>query len=229
MRLNGMNRLHAIVAPAGVVLSLLLVAAPLAAQSSMPPGKGTAFKDTSPIKPPAGAPIAIYEFEDMECPACARAFPMVHQAVEHYKIPLVRHDFPLGPSHPWSFEAAVDARYFQDKVSPRAADEYRGAVFAAQINISNKEDLLNFTRRFFQSHGMQMPFVVDPTGQLAKEVREDRALGDKVGLNETPTIFVCTQNNWVQIMDPTLLPQTIEMIEAKIKVATPVQKKPAGH
>jgi protein-disulfide isomerase len=228
MRLTTMNMLRAIVAPAGVLLSLFVAAAPLTAQSAVPPGKGNSFKDTSMIKPPQGAPIAIFEFEDMECPACARTFPIVHQAVDHYKIPLVRHDYPLGPSHPWSFEAAVDARFLQDKVSPKAADEYRGAVFAAQINIANKEDLMNFTRRFFQSHGMQMPFVVDPSGQFAKEVREDRALGDKLGVSETPTLFVCSQTGWVQIMDPSLLFQTIEAVEAKISAA-PVKKKVAAH
>jgi protein-disulfide isomerase len=222
-----MNRLRIVALAAGVVLPSLFAVSPLAAQSSAPPGKGNTFKDTSPVKPPPGVAIAIYKFEDMECPACARAYPFVHQAVERYKIALVRHDFPLGPSHPWSFDAAVDARFLQDKVSAVAADDYRGAVFAAQTNIANKEDLLNFTRRFFQQHGMQMPFVIDPAGQFAKEVRDDRALGDKVGVSETPTIFVCTQTSWVQIMDPTLLNQTIEAVEAKLSAAE--KKKAAGH
>ena len=76
-----------------------------------------------------GAKVAIFTFEDLECPACSRAFPIVQGAVEHYKIPLVRHDFPLK-MHIWSFDAAVNARYLQDKVAPKTAEEYRGAVFA---------------------------------------------------------------------------------------------------
>ena len=46
------------------------------------------YKDTSVLKPPAGARVAIYDFEDLECPACAHAFPIVHAAVERYHIPL---------------------------------------------------------------------------------------------------------------------------------------------
>ena len=42
------------------------------------------------LVPPAGRRFAIMEWEDLECPACAHAFPFVHMAVDHYKIPLVR-------------------------------------------------------------------------------------------------------------------------------------------
>ena len=108
------------------------------------------------------------EFQDLKCPACAHAFPIVHAAVAHYNIPLVAQDFPL-PGHIWSTEAAIWARYLQDKVSLKMADEYRGAVFAAQAGIASKDDMLSFTRQFFQTHGLQMPFVPDPTGQLPRK------------------------------------------------------------
>jgi len=148
-------------------MTLSFAAAPLMAQRSAPAGSGETFKDTSMLKPPAGAKIAIYELEDLECPACAHAFPIVHAAAAHYNIPIVRRDFPLL-QHIWSFDAAVWARFLQDKVSPKTADEYRGAVFAAQTGIASKDDMLNFTRRFFQTHGLQLPFVPDPTGQFKK-------------------------------------------------------------
>jgi len=35
-----------------------------------------------------------------------RAAPLVAEASRTYKIPLVRHDFPL-PMHPWAYDAAV--------------------------------------------------------------------------------------------------------------------------
>ena len=92
------------------------------------------------LKPPAGAKVAIYKFEDLECPACSHAYPIVHAAADRYKIPIVRHDFPLK-MHIWSRDAAITARYLQDKVSPQAAEEFRGAVFAAQTSIASKEDL----------------------------------------------------------------------------------------
>jgi protein-disulfide isomerase len=186
-----------------------LLTLPACAQFSAPPGQGNTFKDTSMVKPPAGARVAIYEFEDLECPACARAFPIVHAAIEKYKIPLVRHDFPLK-MHIWSRDAAIIARYIQDKISPEAAEEYRRAVFANQTAIATKEDLQNFTQRYFQSHGRTMPFVVDPSGRFAAEVEADYTLGERIGLSQTPTIFVVTPKHWTQIMDPNLLYQTID-------------------
>ena len=93
-------------------------------------GQASAFKDTSLLKPPAGAKVAIVEWEDLECPACAHAFPLVHQAIDHYHIPLVRYDF-LIPGHIWSKQAAVNARYLQDKVAADLATEYRREVFAS--------------------------------------------------------------------------------------------------
>ena len=226
-----MSRLRSMGVAAVVAMTLPFAAAPLMAplmaQRAAPPGTGETFKDTSMLKPPAGAKIAIYELEDLECPACAHAFPIVHAAAAHYNIPIVRRDFPLQ-QHVWSFDAAVWARYLQDKVSPKTADEYRGAVFAAQTGIASKDDMLNFTRRFFQTHGLQLPFVPDPTGQFKKEVEADRTLGERLGVQYTPAIIVCTQHEWVHVTDISLLYQTIDELEAKVAAEAPV-RKPVHH
>ncbi|QMV18582.1 thioredoxin domain-containing protein [Granulicella sp. 5B5] len=176
-------------------------------------GQVSSFKDTSMLKPPPGARVAIIEWEDLECPACAHAFPLVHQAIAHYHIPLVRYDF-LIPGHMWSKQAAVYARYIQDKVSPDIATEYRREVFASQFRIASQDDLVKFTQQFFAAHGKQMPFVVDPTGELLKQVEADRNLGDKLGLNETPTIVIVTPKGWIQVKDVSDLYQAIDQAEA---------------
>jgi protein-disulfide isomerase len=187
-------------------------------------GTVSAFKDTSMLRPPAGAKVAIIEWEDLECPACAHAFPLVHQAIDHYHIPLVRYDF-LIPGHIWSKQAAVYARYLQEKVSPDLATEYRREVFASQFRIASQDDLVKFTQQFFSAHGKQMPFVVDPSGQLLKEVEADRNLGDKLGLNETPTIVVATPKGWIQVRDVSDLYQAIDQAEAMSGgAAAPVHK-----
>lgn len=221
MRLSGMRSFSTHLAVAALALAIL--SAPALAQRAVPPGTGNTFKDTSMIKPPAGQKIAIYEFEDLECPACAHAHPMVIAAIQHYHIPYVRKDFPL-PMHIWSTDAAIWARYMQDKISPSVADDYRTAVFANQTAIGSKDDLLNFTRKFLQQHGQQMPFVVDPTGEFRKEVFADKALGEKMGLSQTPTIFVCTPTSWVQVTDPSQLYQTIEQVESQEHASAPVKR-----
>jgi protein-disulfide isomerase len=202
-----------------ITLSLSFAPLPAISQAAAPPGTGDKFKDTSMFKPPAGARVAIVEFEDLECPACSHASPIVHAAVAHYKIPLVRYDFPLQ-QHLWSYDAAIWARYLQDKVSPALANDYRSAIFAAQPSINSKDDMMAFTRRFFQQHGQQMPFVPDATGQLAAEVKADRALGEKMGLQHTPTVIVCTANQWVQVTDMSQLYQTIDQMMAHAGTAS---------
>lgn len=88
------------------------------------------------------------------------------------------------------------ARFLQDKVSPRVAEEYRSDVFKSQMMIGSKDDLRSFNMRWMQKHHLQMPFAVDPTGQLAKEVQADYDLGMRLRVEFTPTIVVVTDNEY---------------------------------
>jgi protein-disulfide isomerase len=159
---------------------------------------GVPFHNVSSLKLPAGARVAVYEFEDMECPACAYAFPIVHKAVAHYNVPLVRHDYPW-PFHPWSFDAAVTARFIQDQYSPQLADEFRRDIFANQVRIADKEDLSRFTRTWFASHSRNLPFVLDASGTCRREVQSDHALGDRLNIHSTPCVIVITGKSWVSV------------------------------
>jgi len=225
MRLTDMRCVRSAVVAAGLAITMTLGLAAASAQRAAPAGSGETFKDTSMLKPPPGVRVAIIEFQDLTCPACARAFPVVHAAVARYNIPLYQRDFLLGGEHAMlgDAEAAVWARYLQDKVSPKVADDYRGAVFAAQTSIGNKDDMLNFTRKFFQQHGLQMPFVPDPSGELGREVAADKALGVKLGVQFTPAVIVCSQHEWVHVTNMDLLYQTIDEVEAKAGPAAPVK------
>jgi protein-disulfide isomerase len=153
------------------------------------------FRDTSMLKPPAGQKVAIIEFVDLECPACAAAHPVIQKAAAQYHVPIVRYDFPLQ-MHIWSKDAAIFARYLQDKVSPALADAYRTDVFSHQTAIASKDDMRNFTAKWMSQHGQSMPFVVDPQGTFAKEVNADYNLGLKLNVTRTPTIVVATANKW---------------------------------
>ena len=212
MRHSGLRRLLAI----ALFGSFVAVAS---AQTSLPPNQVDHFIDTSMFKPPAGAKLAVLEWEDLECPACAHAFPFVHSAVAQYKIPLVEYDF-LIPGHIWSHQAALYSRYLKDKVSPEVATEYRRQVFAAQYRIASQDDLMNFTKQFFAAHGKQMPFVVDPTGQLEREVQADDSLGKKMGLQYTPTIIVVTPNRWIQVKDVSYMDQAIDQAKSWLNEGT---------
>ena len=219
LRLSVMSR-----ALLALALVFPLAAVPAKAQTSLPPNQVDHFRDTSMLVPPAGAKIAIVEWEDLECPACAHAFPFVHMAIDHYHIPLVRYDF-LIPGHIWSREGALYARYLQDKVSPELATQYRREVFASQFKIASKDDLNRFTQEFFKRNGKQMPFIIDPSGELAKQVNADVALGNKLGLSETPTLVVVMTHGWIQVKDVSDLYQAIDQAEASVGGSAAVAHK----
>jgi len=159
---------------------LSLAAVPLRAQTPIQ------VLDASALHPPAGARVAIVEFDDLQCPACAAANPVLMSAAAKYHIPWVRHDF-LIPYHNWSKFAAIDARWFDQK-NKWLGDQYRDQVFAAQSSIYNPDTLNQFTQRFAQSHSLALPFAIDPQGKFAAEIAADSDLARRTGIASTPTI-----------------------------------------
>jgi protein-disulfide isomerase len=166
------------------------------------------------LKPPKGSSVAIVIFEDLECPDCARAAPLVAEAARTYKIPLVRHDFPL-PMHPWAYDAAVLARYF-DTHSKAMGNEFRDTVFRHQLEIT-REALRPFAEKFAAAHKVDLPFVVDPEGKLAKLVDADRELGKQLDLQHTPTLYIVSNKHagtpFVEVVDRSQLFQQIDMMK----------------
>jgi protein-disulfide isomerase len=219
--------------PASLFLSLavaaLFVAAAGAHAQFFPPASGTPVHDPAALKPPAGARVALIEFEDMECPDCGRANPLLNEAAAKYKIPLVRHDFPL-PMHNWSFNAAVNGRWF-DSRSKALGNEYRDQVFANQASIVNPDSLHHFTEKFAADHHIALPFAVDPQGKLAEQVKADFALGQRIGIEHTPTIWVVTANSkgapFIEVVDRSKLFQLIDQALVDTASAKAPAKKPA--
>ncbi len=199
--------------PASLAAAALLLAAAAGTHAQFaPPPPGTQVHDPSALKPPPGAHVAIVEFEDLECPDCARANPLLKEAAAKYNIPWERHDFPL-PFHAWSMQAAVNARWFDTK-SKKLGDEYRDEVFENQPSIVDLNGLRQFTEKFAQNHGIALPFAMDPMGKLLAEVKADYALGQRIGIEHTPTIWVVTANSkgapFVEVVDRSKLFQLID-------------------
>ncbi|MHB1936369.1 MAG: DsbA family protein [Acidobacteriaceae bacterium] len=206
-----------------LLMAVFMTAAPvLRAQSAT----HTQVHDATPLKAPAGVRVAIVEFADMECPMCGQDNPLLMGAAAKYHIPWIRYDFPL-PFHAWSFQAAVDSRWFDTK-SKKLGDDFRNAVFANQRSIETPADLRAFAEKFAQQHGIGFPFVVDPQGQLAAEVKADYALGQRVGIEHTPTIWVVTNQTtgvpYVEVVDPSQLYAIIDQA-----LAETANEKPSAH
>src|SRR5258708_33456616 len=183
--------------------------------------------DGSSLKPPQGARVAIVLFEDMECPDCARAYPVVWEAAKKHNIPVVLHDFPLQ-MHPWSFDAAVFARYFDSK-SEKLGDDFRGFIFQNQPQI-DKQNLRQWADKFASTNNSPIPFVLDPDGQFKTKILADRQLGTQIGLQHTPTIFVVGNGGAatpaVEVEDRTKLDPILKEPLQK-QPAEPAAKKPS--
>lgn len=216
--------------PLAACVALVLGARTASAQFA-PPQVGTQVKDASALVPPAGARVAIVEFADLECPACAGANPLMKEAAAKYKIPWVRHDF-LIPSHTWSRQAAINARWF-DTRSKALGDEYRDQVFANQTTIFNLLMLRQFTSQFAASHHIELPFSLDPDNRLSAAVDTDNELGKRTGIVQTPTVFIVMAHSkgapFIEVTDRSKLFEMIDMALASTAPATrPAARKPAS-
>jgi protein-disulfide isomerase len=204
--------------PTYILCFALLAVTTAIAQAQAPT---TQVHDPAVLVPPPGAKVAIIEFEDMECPDCANANPLLREAAAKYNIPWVRHDFPLS-FHPWSFQAAVNARWFDTK-SKKLGNDYRDDVFANQPSITSLEVLRQFTEKFAADHKIALPFAIDPQGTLTAQVKADYALGQRVGIEHTPTIWVTTRQSkgapFVEVLDRTKLYQLIDQALADTRAS----------
>ncbi|HZQ93769.1 MAG TPA: thioredoxin domain-containing protein [Candidatus Sulfotelmatobacter sp.] len=190
-------------------LALLSLVALVSAVTVAP----AAAQDTvdSVLRPPKGAQLAIVVFEDLQCPMCRRTAPLVEQASKTYKIPVIRHDFPL-PMHTWSYQAAVMARYF-DTHSKQLGNDFRDYIFQNQLDVT-PQNLRGYAEKFATAHKVELPFMIDPSGKLAAEVNADRDLGKAIKLDHTPTVYIVSSRNpnkpYVEVKDNNQLYSTID-------------------
>lgn len=205
------------------LIALVLAAAPILHAQFAGQGPRDSFIDTSVLKPVPGSAVSVLVFEDLGCPACARAHPIELAVAARDHVPLVRRDFPLV-NHIWTFDGAVFARYLEDKVNPKAAADYRTDVFASQMQISSKDDLRQYNTRWMAKHNLPMPAVVDPTGALADKVKADYNLGMQLHVTLTPTVVVVTKDQYQVVCgtasgsnDPNQLGAVVEGAMAQTK------------
>ena len=186
-----------------IFASLALAALPSSAQDT----------PDSVLKPPKGSQVAIVVFEDLQCPMCRRTAPLVEQASKTYKIPVIRHDFPL-PMHNWSYQAALFARYF-DTHSKEIGNQFRDYIFENQLEV-NPTNLRSYAEKFAASHKVDLPYLIDPQGKFAAEVNADRDLGNAIKINHTPTVYIVSNRNpnrpYVEVKDNNQLYSTIDAV-----------------
>lgn len=197
--------------PFRIFLSLSLLSALTFAQAPASPEK------LAVLKPPPGSKVAIVIFEDMQCPDCARAHPLVTEVAAQQRIPVVRHDFPL-PMHSWARRAALIGRYFDTK-SAKLGEAWRAYIFSNQSSVT-PENLDQFFEKFATSNSTGVPMVLDPGGRLEAKINADVAMGKRIGIQHTPTLWVVgtsAAEPFVEIVDRSQLTQIIQDMKNKAK------------
>jgi protein-disulfide isomerase len=145
----------------------------------------------APSKGPADAKVTLVEFSDFECPHCRALRDSLKQLEP--QIPQVRivfRNFPIEHIHPWAMTAALGARCaFQ--TSNDAFWKFHDSVFDQQdvITADNAYDKLT---ELAVSAGLDKDAfhtcLADPATK--KAVDDDEALGTKLAISSTPTVFI---------------------------------------
>jgi protein-disulfide isomerase len=154
-----------------------------------------------PVRGNQSAPVTIINFDDLECPFCARMHQELFPATaERYKgkVKFIYKDNPLVEIHPWAMHAAVDANC----VAEQSGDVYWQYVdyvhaHGQEVSGEQRNDTRSFAdldrvARDLSAVGHLDPHKLDAC--LAKQdesvVRASMAEADKLNIQGTPALFV---------------------------------------
>lgn len=93
----------------------------------------------APSEGPAGAPITIVEYADLQCPSCARMHEFLENVLmTRYKnqIRIFFKEFPITAIHNWALTGALASKCVQE-IRPDAYVRYRTLVFQGQSKITS--------------------------------------------------------------------------------------------
>jgi protein-disulfide isomerase len=187
----------------------------------------------SPTQGPKDAPITVVEFSNFQCPFGSRGANTIKQVMEHYqgKIRLIYKHFPLDfqkQSHP-AAQASL-AAHAQGKFW-----EYHDKLYANQRKIQ-REDLIQYARELgLDVNRFQREL---DAGTYKKDVDDDQALGQSLGVQGTPTFFINGKrvvgalplHNFKSTIDQELSGKTakVEMPKVELPRLQVVPSKPAA-
>jgi protein-disulfide isomerase len=147
---------------------------------------------TGPGRGGENPPIQIVEFSDLQCPHCKAAQPIVEKlATDFPQVRFTFQQFPLPASlHPWAMKAAqyADCAAQADKT---AFWKYIDAIFDAQggIALATADDKL---KELATANGLNAEKIAACAAapETDARVRKSMDLGESLGVNQTPTVFI---------------------------------------
>lgn len=140
-----------------------------------------------------GAKVIVFEYADYQCPGCGAAFSTIKNIQETYKdkVTFVFRNFPLTSIHPNALAASSVAE---------AAGQQGKFWEMHDLLFSQRDAWVNLTAdqrgSVFVGYAKQLDldidkFTSDQAGKTVSEkISRDRALGGKVGVDSTPSLFI---------------------------------------
>src|SRR5580658_2431661 len=145
-----------------------------------------------PSKGGASKAIELVEFSDFECPHCKDAQPIVAKLLADYpSAHFVYQDFPLIQIHTEALKASTHGYCVTKAGGNDAFFKFSDALFANQAGLTpttSDDTLKDAETKAGQDPAKIAACAATPAAKEA--IDASRALGDRVGVNQTPTIFV---------------------------------------
>jgi protein-disulfide isomerase len=145
-----------------------------------------------PSRGPANAPLQLVEFSDFQCPHCKEAQPTVDQLLKDYpQAHFVSQVFPLRTIHSEAEKAAENGVCVAKIGGNDAFFKYTDAVYANQAQLTpgaSAQALASAVKAAGVDEAKVTACVADPSTKAA--VDASLKVGDEVGVNQTPTLFV---------------------------------------
>ena len=152
-----------------------------------------------PVRGNPDAKVTIINFDDLECPFCARMhatlFPGLLKAYGD-RVRIIYKDYPLAEIHPWAIHAAVDAHClaeqnseafwnFADYVHSNAKTVGGNSLAEAFSNL-DKQTIAEGESRHLDAQKLKACV----TKSDDSVVRASMAEADKLGVDAAPTLFI---------------------------------------
>jgi protein-disulfide isomerase len=145
-----------------------------------------------PSRGPANAPLQLVEFADFECPHCKEAQPTVERLLKDYpQAHYVSQAYPLRNVHSEAEKAAENGACVAKIGGNEAFFKYSDAVYANQAQLT-PDGSAQALASAVTAAGVDAAKVKACVAEPSTKAAVDAALqvGQEVGVNQTPTLFV---------------------------------------
>lgn len=137
--------------------------------------------------------VMLVEYGDLQCPSCGALQPQLQPLTAYYKdsLTFVFRNFPLTTLHPNALAAATaaEAAGLQGKYW-----DMNNLLYNNQTSWSNSDasTRTGTFKGYAQSLGLNVTKFTDDLSStaIATKINFDKALGDKIGVNATPTVYL---------------------------------------